>query len=163
MFFYTCFVLDVFVLDRFFFMWKYSLLLNIHSQLKGTLFFVAQFYSHLWLRQGCVWPTLRKYWMKYLLLLLNVEPTKVQSWETLDSFFLERRISEYFESKFYLFSFIYSLVVYFLKKMKSILENSFYLNFVKKVKCILKSLVLCYACFFVVWKCFLKMQPLING
>ena len=62
---------------------------------KESATFLAQFYSHLWILQRYVYPTLKKYW------LLNLELTEYQTAQTFGRFFWEDKlISKYLESKF---------------------------------------------------------------
>ena len=69
---------------------------------------------------------------------LNLELAEVQTGQILDSFFEgDKLISEYFENKY--FYWLSNVKVPFKKKKMKFSVLDFYLNFVKKVKCILKS------------------------
>ena len=99
---------------------------------KEFLSFLTRFYCHLRLLQGCAYPTLKK------ILITKSGACRSSPWANFDRVFGgDEFISEFREQILIVFIDLFNVKVVFFFLIKSTLVKGFYLNFVKKDKCIL--------------------------
>ena len=99
---------------------------------KEFLSFLTRFYCHLRLLQGCAYPTLKK------ILITKSGACRSSPWANFDRVFGgDEIISEFREQILIVFIDLFNVKVVFFFLIKSTLVKGFYLNFVKKDKCIL--------------------------
>ena len=99
---------------------------------KEFLSFLTRFYCHLRLLQGCAYPTLKKN------LITKSGACRSSPWANFDRVFGgDEFISEFREQILIVFIDLFNVKVVFFFLIKSTLVKGFYLNFVKKDKCIL--------------------------